>query len=177
MSTIHFHDLPIYRLTETDYDEELRELTHKVIYDPPGTLFPTTEESKSYSRTRLLAHFERRFGRWRFNEVVGYVRLSMVHRHVQGAYFGRRVRDTGPRHDAPIAREVRTRTKVLLSAFHLAPPQSIPPCSTNAQCLNTINEYVCACCKALPRRHFDQQWLSEVGPYVNWCAMADASEL
>ncbi|MGO8952621.1 MAG: hypothetical protein ACLQF2_04680, partial [Rhodomicrobium sp.] len=59
----------------------------------------------------------------------------------------------------------------------LAAPLPIPPGSTNGQCLGIINEYVCACCKALPRRHFDQEWLREVGPYVDWCAIAYASDL
>jgi hypothetical protein len=166
MAAIQFCDLPIYRLSAARYGEELRQLTHKIIYDPPGTLFPTTEEMKAQSRANLLGHFQRKFGQWRFNEVVGYVRLSMVHRHVQGAYFGRRVMEPGLRHDAPIAREVRTRTKVFLSGFSLAPPQPIPPGSTNAQCLGIINEYVRACRRALPRRLFDDQWLREVGPFV-----------
>ncbi len=135
MPTIHFHDLPIYRLTETAYDEELRELTHKVISDPPGTLFPTTNDPSARARASLPSHYKRHFGRWRFNEVVGYVRLLMVRRHVQGTYFGRRVRETGPRHDAPIAREVRTRTKVFLSARPLTAPLPIPPGTTNGQCL------------------------------------------
>ena len=37
MAIIHFHDLPIYRLTEIHWDEELLKLAHDLIPDQPGT--------------------------------------------------------------------------------------------------------------------------------------------
>ncbi len=176
MPHIHFHDLPVYRLTEAKYDTELRELTHHMVPDVPGPWLPSTDEMISRHRANALADLERHFGNWRFNEVVGYVRLSMLNRHVCGAYYRRHVRETGPRYDKPVAREIRTRTKVFRSASQFAEPQRIPPGSTNAQCLGIINEYVSAGRKALPRRYFDQQWLRDIGPYVDWCAMVEASD-
>jgi hypothetical protein len=134
------------------------------------------KQADADARADLLAHYQRRLGRWCFNEVVGYLRLSMSHRNVQGSYFGRLVREAGPRYDEPVVREVRTRTKVFRSIRQLVPRRPIPPGSTNTQCMGIVDAYVAACRKALPRRHFDQEWLREVGPYVNWCAMADASD-
>jgi hypothetical protein len=173
MAIIHFHDLPIYRLAEAEYDKELLKRTHVVI---PDQASPKWKKADADARGDLLAHYLRYLGRWRFNEVVGYLRLSMSHRNIQGAYFGRRVREPGPRHDEPVLKEVRTRTKVFRSIRPLAPRRPIPRGSTNAECLGIIDAYVIACSRALPRRHLDQEWLREVGPYVNWCAMADASD-
>ena len=177
MPAIYFHDLPIYLLSEMDYDEELRTLTHKLIPEPPITRSPAAKAADEDARVDLFAHYQRYFGKWRFNEVVGYVRLFIVHRHVQGTYFGRRVRETGPRHDEPITREVRTRTKIFRKGNPLLAARHIPPGSNNEQCLSIVNEYVRACSEALPRRHLDLEWLREVGPYVNWCAVADTSDL
>ena len=80
---------------------------------------PKWKQADADARADLLAHYQRRLGRWRFNEVVGYLRLSISHRNVQGAYFGRLVRETGPRYDEPVVREVRTRTKVFRSIRQL----------------------------------------------------------
>ena len=130
MPAIYFHDLPIYRLSELDYDEELRTQTYKEISGPPITRSPASKAADEYARVELLAHYKRRFGNWRFNEVVGYVRLFMVKRHVQGTYFGRRVRETGPRHDEPVTREVRTRTKIFREENPLMAARHIPSGST-----------------------------------------------
>jgi hypothetical protein len=154
-----FHDLPVYRLTQDAYHEERDAYLDKHVQ----SIFPGQLSSKQAKRLRenLEGHLYDVNGPWRFNEIVGYVRLHFVSGQVRGEYFGVNKK-----------RLVLTRKKTLVwNTFKLAPEIDIPRDADSAGILQTIIEYVDACRKELPRRFIDDEWLRTVGPYVDWLSL------
>ena len=103
----------------------------------------------------IKQHDYDKYGPWRFNEIIGYVRLHFLGSQVRGEYFS-------------VGREqlVLTRQKTLVYSTHkLAPEQSVPRDATNDEILRVILGYVDACRKEEPRRHFDDAWLRTIAPW------------
>jgi hypothetical protein len=97
-------------------------------------------------------------GSWRYNEIIGYIRLHFLGSQIRGEYFGVRSK-----------RIVRTRKKVLeYKTWKLAVEMDIPGDSTNEQILKLIREYIDDCRKELKGRHIDSELIEIIGPYVDW---------
>jgi hypothetical protein len=164
VANVHFYDLPVYRLAEVAYNAA----SDKSVADFVENTFRNTDRSSERVQkaikqltTNMKQHDYDKFGPWRFNEIIGYVRLHFLGSQVRGEYFA-----------VSKKKVVLTRKKTLIYQTHkLAPELTIPRDATNEQILNVILEYVDRCRKEEPRRHFDDALLRKIGPFVDWNAV------
>ena len=153
----YIYDVAVYRLREADYYAQRDAHVEQVL----GANRATPEADSAFR-----AHVEKSYGGpWRFNEIVGYIRLFLLGSQVRGEYF---------RVDA--RRIVRTRRKTLwLVAHKLAPEQEIPSGATSAQVLAAIRQYLDMCGKEIPGRHMDLATFDAIAPHVDWRSLLDAA--
>jgi hypothetical protein len=160
MPCVYFHDLPVYRVDEDTYYRARDKWISDFLAEARPGLGPTPKREKQL-QTDMEQYCYDKHGPWLFNEIVGFVRLHFLGSQVRGEYFSPRRK-----------RLVRTRAKVLVYRTHkLAPEHNVPRDATNEQILDVVLEYIEACRKEEPRRHFDDSWLRTVGPMVDWNAV------
>lgn len=161
----YFYDVPVYRLEEERYADDLN---HHI----ESTLFPISDPLSSALRERdwlnpsekasLRDHLTEKYGGcWLYNEIVGYIRLFFLGSQVRGEYFAISQR-----------RAIRTRHKIfILKSLKLAPEREIPNTTANLSIFETVLQYINDCRKELPRRRIDSRLLEAVGPHVDWQAL------
>jgi hypothetical protein len=157
MAVKYFYDLPVYRLSNSAYDNERAHYIDEYVKEAFGGLSPLPDHVANLKQ-HIGQHFYDKYGPWCFNEITGYIRLHFLGSQVRGEYF------------APAKKRcVKTRTKVFIHKTHkLAPERGIPAEATNAEILGVINSYVDDCRRELPRRFIDDEWLRRIGPMVDW---------
>lgn len=108
-----------------------------------------------HTRARLAASYG---GAWRFNEIVGYIRLYFLGTQIRGEHHG-----------VYKSRIVRTMTKPFeFIHWKLAPEIEIPHPITDEGIFRAVLEYVDDCRKELPRRHIDSTSLMVLGKHLRW---------
>jgi hypothetical protein len=112
-------------------------------------------------------HLHHSFGGcWKFNEIIGYIRLHFLGTQIRGEYFGVKKK-----------RIVKTRTKTLeYRTWKLAPEIEVPDEATDSDIFTFVMEYIADCKKELPRRHIDTELLEAMGPYVRWRELYDNAQ-
>ena len=157
MPCVYFHDLPVYRLTEDAYYAAREKYAADFVADTFRHGGGTPESIKRLTES-MKQHDYDKHGPWRFNEIIGYVRLHFLGTQVRGEYYA-----------VKRSRHVLTRTKTLVYHTHkLAPEHQVPRDATNEEILQVIREYVDACRREEPRRHLDDSWLRTAGRFVDW---------
>lgn len=165
MASLYFFDIPVYRLPEERYYRERDNHVESVVY-PEGSPFNQArrakEEADPHHNIAIRDHLQRAYGGcWRFNEIVGYIRLHFLGSQVRGEYYGVRKQ-----------RVVRTRTKTLeYITWKIAPELDIPHTQTNAEIFETVRRYLNSCRKELPGRYLDTELFEGVGKYIDWCSL------
>jgi hypothetical protein len=106
-----FFDISVYRLKEDRYNAEMDAYIERVMY-PPGD--PWSEQTRAlhkrqpHLRVTFEDHLWRSYGgMWRYNEIVGYIRLHFLGSQIRGEYTS-----------AIKKRAVRTRTKTFMYRTH-----------------------------------------------------------
>lgn len=159
----YFFDIPVYRLTEDVYNRKRTKYIegmarHK---DLPFTeAIRAKETAEPFFSAAFQDHRYHSYGGcWRFNEIVGYIRLHFLGSQVRGEYYGVRKQ-----------RIVRTRTKTFeYQTWKLASEIDIPYPYTNEVIFEAVRNYLEACRKELPRRFVDVELFEVVGKHVHWC--------
>lgn len=158
MGDVYFFDMPVYRVSYDDYNATMdqainAQLTNLARYAPPGYEVPEA------TKMGISDHQYRTFGPWRFNEILGYIRLHFLGTQVRGEYF------SAEKKRNPIGRK-----KVFTYRTHkLAPEVNLPRQPTNQQIFGAVREYVSRCRGELPKgRVVDDSLLDAVGPHVDW---------
>jgi hypothetical protein len=160
MPCVYFHDLPVYRLPEDAYNAGHDNEVAEFVVEARLGLDPNPQREKELTMA-IGQHYYEKYGPWRFNEIIGYVRLHFLGSQVRGEYFVTKR-----------SRLVRTRKRTLVYSTHkLAPEHHVQRDSTNEQILRVILDYVHACRREAPRRYFDDSWLLTIGPMVDWNAV------
>jgi hypothetical protein len=162
MSVRYFFDVPVYRLLEDRYYREREAHIDRVMYPPalPHSAAQRAKDMADPSRsTGFRDHLERSYGGcWRFNEVVGYIRLHFLGSQVRGEYYGLNRK-----------RVVRTRTRTLeYRTWKLAPEVDISFPITSKRVRHAISQYLEACRTELPGRHIDTELFEAMAKHVNW---------
>ena len=158
----YFFDVPVYQIEEKKYYSERDRWVDQILF-PPNDPYSSVRREKELQDPRSLVgsrdHLERSFGGcWRYNEIIGYIRLHFLGSQIRGEYYGVQKR-----------RIVRTRRKILeYQAWKLAPEIDIPPKSKSSEILNLIVEYINDCRNELKGRFVDSRILDAIGPYVDW---------
>lgn len=160
----YFLDLPVYRLPEDRYYKERDDYVDRVMIRSKPSLNTSTAERMSQQdeamRSRL---FDSYGGAWRYNEIIGYVRLHLLGTQIRGEYW--RVNKK---------RVVRTRNKVLeFWGWKLAPETDLPHFGTNAEIYQVILEHVDDCKRELKAHYLDSDQLTSLGPYIDWRALLE----
>ncbi len=158
LQMLFFYDLPVYRLSQSRYEafmgarlnDQIENLRRIPGDEPPRSVVDSIQQ-----------HQYRRYGPWRFNEIVGQIRLHFLGTQLRGEYFS-----------AEKKRNPLGRTRVFTyRSIKLAAEINISPSSptSNAQVWEAIQTYVDRCRGELAEgRLIDDSLLSAIGPHVDW---------
>lgn len=144
---IEFYDVPIYRLTREQYQEDI-----------DAFVKPRVERQRAGVEQMWWEHFG---GAWQFNEIIGYLRLHFLGNQVRAEWWSVKAK-----------RVTKTRKKQFEYKVHkLAPETSIPSGATNADIWSAVLEHLNDCRRELKGRNVDSSLLEVLGPHVNWLAI------
>jgi hypothetical protein len=158
----NFLDLPVYRIDEDAYYEARADFADRLMTEHP---LPTTPHKPSAAvklspqDARMQEHLYRSFGgSWRYNEIVGYLRLHFLGSQVRAEYWR-----------VEVKRIVRTRRKQIeFRDWKLAPETELPMEGSSEEIFRAVLEHVEDCRKELGKLHLDSSALDTLGPYINW---------
>lgn len=143
----YFFELPVYRIEKQRYDSELTEYISKHrIAEVPG----------------WDAHSYKEFGgAWRFNEIIGYIRLYFLGWQVRGEYFS-----------VDAKRIVKTRKKqFVMKTEKLGAEVNMFRPTSSEEILAYVRKYVARCKQELPRRIVDDATFEAISPHIDWLAL------
>jgi hypothetical protein len=143
-----FYDVPVYRLPEGEYYRQRQAHADKVI-DP-----------SLRSNIDFQAHVNDAYGGiWRFNEVIGYIRLHFLGSQVRGEYFA-----------IPRKRYVRSRNnrQFEYQTHKLAPEINIEQPPTESSILAAVRQYLEDCKTELPGRHIELEGFEIFARHIRW---------
>jgi hypothetical protein len=159
----YIFDVPVYRLPEDLYYRQRNAFVAKWKKEafPDSALRQIHDGNRDHAiatRDHLIGLYG---GCWRYNEVVGHIRLHFFGSQLRGEYFGVKAQ-----------RIVRSRRKLFeWKTDKLAPDVDVPNDATNAEIASLLRQYLQDCNKELPRRHIDAKILDRVAPHVDWRAL------
>ena len=161
-ASLYLFDLPIYRLSESNYVAEQNAYIDKVMTASPlpsTPAHPSTARRLSGPDAALRDHLWHCYGgAWQFNEVVGYLRVHLLGTQVRAEHWS-----------VPRKRVVRTRRKTLEYVSHkLVSETELPVHGTNAEILSSVLAHVERCRVAVAPRVLDTTLLENLGPLLNW---------
>ncbi len=162
MASHYFFDVPVYRLAEDTYYKQMDDFIDQTLF-PPNMPYSAArrerEQQNPNENTWMRDHLHQQFGgAWRYNEVIGYIRLHFLGSQIRGEYYGVQVK-----------RITRTRKKILeFRTWKLAPEIDIPQEASSADIYRLVLEYLDDCRKELKGRIVDSKLLEAIGPYVDW---------
>jgi hypothetical protein len=162
MTVRYFLDLPVYRITEDRYYSDRAAFVDRILFPPDASYSEqrrADEKKNPGSLAGIRDDFERAYGGcWRYNEIIGYIRLHFLGSQVRGEYYGVNRR-----------RIVRTRTRQLeYRTWKLAPEVDVPRDATDSDIFAAVREYVEDCRTEVKGRFIDDSQLTTLGPYINW---------
>lgn len=165
MARAYFFDLPVYRLAEDRYYKERDEHIDTIVFQigtPHEDHLRDLERQNPHASDMIRDHLQRTYGGcWRFNEIIGYIRLHFLGSQVRGEYFAVK-RD----------RLRRTRTRLLeFRTWKLAPEVQINPPYSTADVIAAIRTYIEDCKREIPRRFIDTSTFEAMAPFLNWNAL------
>jgi hypothetical protein len=164
-----FYDIPVYRLTEKQYEARQANHVNKEISNEKQSYFigkmyvedPSQEEQR---RT----HLRRRYGGpWDFNEIIGWIRLYFYGDQVRGEWWKI---DKSTKHKS---RHKQFEYREYKFVYEELMDRNI----TSRKIYRHILNYL-ARAKADPRvrKHFvDTSVFERIGPHVNWKALRKAT--
>lgn len=158
-------DVPVYRLHPKAYEDAKAAYTNNAL-DRVGLREAGSENAHLVDiyETRLWHKYG---GAWRYNEIIGYIRLHILGDQVCGEWWA-----------VDAKRIVRTRTKQFeFKNWKLAPERRIPSQPSTEEIYRTILQYLDDCRREgeLKDRYVDSKSLEAIGPFVDWLAFTGLS--
>jgi len=162
----YFLELPVYRLPEDEYYEKRStdiDAAMKKFVSPITPSSPSIAKRLAGREDKIREHRRNTSGgAWRYNEIIGYVRLHLLGTQIRGEYWrdiAKAIMNTGKK-------------RILgLRAYKLAPETELPTAGSNNEIYFAILEHVDDCRKELKKRYLDAEQLTTIGPYVDWRAL------
>jgi hypothetical protein len=150
----------VYRLPESDYHEDQDRYVQAQLDRAGGT----TRDADIQRGIREHAR-QSYGGPWRYNEIIGYIRLHFLGSQIRGDYFVVQAK-----------RIVKTRRKIFWRVSHkCAPEVEIPKVATSAAIFGAINSYVQRCRRELRGRFIDDSDLMALGKYMDWKGLYEST--
>jgi hypothetical protein len=156
-------DIAIYRCTRDRHASQLEAAKARF-----ASAFRGADAIADRKRKELRDFFDRaKWYPWRYNEIVGYIRLVTRRSEVVGELF---LRDAKRLASRPTARFLYKGDLLLMY---------VRPEWTNVQILQQIREELTALLRSdgrLRRRALDTEVLLSIGPFVDWRGLVDAAK-
>lgn len=152
----YFFDVPVYRLSEQEYNIEQKNHCKK-LYEQIHTRIDGTKRNplltyeKYYEQSSIFRDM------WRYNEIIGYIRLHILSSQIRGEYF---------QHKSTRIR--KTRTKSFTYKTHKLASEMNIMNQNNDEIYNSILNYLLRCEKELKKRCIDIESFKNIGQYVDW---------
>lgn len=158
-------DLPVYRLPEDQYYTERDAYVDKkmALISPSSTQnHLSTSDRLSDIEIRARNIFLDQYGGiWRYNEIIGYLRLYFLGYQVRAEYWR-----------VAAKRIVRTRKKLFeFYDWKVATETELPADGTSSAIYDAIMEHIKDCAAALRDRYIDMTPLITLGRHVDWYAL------
>ena|SRR5437763_2075027 len=171
MTARYFYDIPVYRISQEKYYSGMDQHIDRVLFPEDSPYSDTLREREKTNRDENIAlrhHLHRSYGGcWRFNEIIGYIRLHFLGSQIRGEYYA-----------VAKKRIVRTRTKTLeYQTWKLAPEIEVPSDASSNDIFAAILKYLSDCRKELRGRYVDSQLFELIGPYIDWKRFARATKI
>jgi len=154
----YFFDLPVYRLSQEAYDKEFDRYFNRLT----GTFArgDYKREPKAEENVRMML-WEGFGGIWKYNEIIGHIRLHFLGGQVRGEYFAMSKKAIR-----------RSRTKQLeYQTWKLAPEVDIAPPYGRAEILAAVRQYIEDCKREVPRRYIDTELFDQIAENMDWPAI------
>jgi hypothetical protein len=159
-------DLPVYRVTEDAYYEERAAFVDKRMTDNPLPTTPAKPSAASVLSPQdasMLSHLNSTFGGgWRYNEIVGYLRLHFLGSQIRAEYWR-----------VETKRIVRTRRKQIeFRDWKFVTETEVPMQGTNQEIFSAVQQHIADCRRKLGRLHLDSTSIDTLGPHLDWRALS-----
>lgn len=152
-----FFDIPVYRLSEKKYyleqDTNSRKI-YKYFYLKSEIRIPTI------SHEQFLELPTSRPDMWRYNEIIGYIRLYILGHEIRGEYY---------QHKA--LKIYKTRKKHFIYKTHKLAAEISILHQNDMQIYELVLKYLQKCELELKKRYIDIEHFKEIGQYVQWNLM------
>ncbi|QWF69667.1 hypothetical protein KEF85_09785 [Methylomonas paludis] len=156
MNCQYFFDIPVYRLTKEAYEAQRQAYIEANCKTDNINL-------KDY-------HFNKFGGCWRYNEIIGYIRLHFLGDQIRGEYFRIKAK-----------RITKTRKKTFeFDTWNLAPEIGLTDLTpelevsqlTNDQIYSVVKEYIDECRKELSKHSYiDTEVFDNIGEFIDWVGL------
>lgn len=165
----YFYDLPIYRVSSEKFDRDWGEYLQTSLYSAPSGIskeyiddFYKREPGQKSFRTQ---HAWKKFGGpWRYNEIIGYIRLYFLGDQIRGEYWLVRTKKV-----------VKTRKKIIdFRDYKIVPEKTIPSNATNYKIYELVIAYIKEAKKSLKKWYVDFEDFEKIGRFIDWKSLMHA---
>jgi hypothetical protein len=151
-----FFDIPVYRIAEAVYEavfsSDLEKCEALKINEELYNRYPDL-------KVQFLEHKRKTYGgMWRYNEIIGYLRLYILGTQIRAWYFENDVK----KHCKSRRKQFIYRTHKLASEMDLLWPWR------NEEIFKVMMSYLNSCKKQLPNRFVDTRDFELVGKHLDW---------
>lgn len=150
----YFFEIPIYRLSENAYHKEEEKFLLK-FYNDVHLKNGRVKSNISYNKFKEKSCLYRDI--WRYNEIIGYIRLYIIGHQIKGEYYQHNV-----------TKVYKTRTKHFKFKTQKLATEITLLHKTNEDVYQSIIKYVDKCSSELVRRYIDVETFHQIGKYIDW---------
>ena len=168
-----FFEIPVYRLTQSAYHEQreahVNRLFNKLVYtgnpiiDESARKFYDENPSSEYRlKQRIRGNYG---GEWRFNEVIGYIRLRFIGHRIRAEYW-----------TVSAKRITRTRKKVFnANGRSIIEDVLVPIESDDNKIFDIILNVIQQHATLLKNRFVNTEEFINIGRHVRWRSLIDSN--
>lgn len=169
---VYFQEVPVYRLSEEEYNKQIDSHVKKVIEETRygHALYADYMRAEDQKNPSSLISYQNSIvraygGAWRYNEIIGFIRLHFLGTQVRGEYYATERK-----------RIVRTRRKQFsYQTWKLAAEEDFYGEISSKSIYLAIMRYIEACRREVKGRYIDDYLIKQIGPYVDWLALWNES--
>ena len=165
-----FFDVPIYRLAKGKYESDQRAFIQREMSADGDCNVQEMYRRNPAQKKDMENHFWEVYGGcWRFNEIIGFVRLHFFFTQIRGEYWR-----------VTAKRIIKTRKKVFAYFAHKVTDEiEVPAESTNKMIYSLIQKYLTRAQRQRNLKNFyiDKSVFENVGPYIDWNALMKSNNM
>jgi hypothetical protein len=157
-----FYDLPIYRVSSERFDQDWEKYLQDSLYiwkDEPKERIDEFYKRNPDLKIKFTQDAWKMFGGpWRYNEIIGYIRLHFLGDQIRGEYWLVKTK-----------RITKTRKKIIDFLSHkVVPEKTIPRDATNSEIYELVMAYIGETKKYLRKWYVDSENIEKIGKFIDW---------